>query len=924
MPAIPEFQPAAAIPVVRDTVRADPGALALPGREQAAEGAQLQRTGGAIEGVGEAMGRLQAFKNEDWAANQWADATVKTHDRMLAEQQAARESGNYGGFTAKIHNDASTGWLDQDLAQRIENAPSTHAADMLRRHFATLTDQVTTRGSDFEHQMTAQQSWADRQQRYQDFQNQIYRDPSRAGDLLAQGDALIDVAARHGTLDPEAAERERQNFRQGVGMALALNPSNGLRSGNGAAMAADIKSGKYDRYFNARDLERLQPELSRATAEGAANDEASRMFGGGSREIATNNFAGMRAPDVPAGGGPNTNPRGWQQFTTPEAGVAAISHQLDRYASGATSQRLTGKATPLDTIRQIVATWAPPSDHNDTAALIDRASRVTGFDPDQKLDMADPATKAKLIEAMIRGEQGGRLPVDPAIIAKVAGAPPPAAQADSSAPDLNGAIARIQGRVAGGALTPEEGDAAIGHLTRRYHEWSQATAQERAQLVDTTKNGIAALAAGQDWTPDPAAIRRLLPPEQASETLRTIGEAQDEGNAVNRIKFATPQEIAQQRATIAEGLKDPTDFARKQRFATAFNTAVAKRDSAIKADPAAYAAQAPDVAAAWQATANPADPDNPAPEYQRAVQASLTEQERLGVAPEDRSALPKPVAASLVQAIVGADPAKTDTAAALDGMAKRYGPVWPQAFGSLVKAGLPGEYQVLATMISEPDENGIVSDNQAVPRTQFQRMLALTAEKGGPEQLKRAAPAAAVALIGQGLDAALDQFRATVRDPKLYDVVRTSVERLAQYYAYQGVAGDQALKGAYDGIIGRKFDFDGTIRAPKGQLGIVERAGNAVLGKIDVAALPDIGGNQDLTPDQRRGIYLSAIQNGDWRVNEDSTGLVRYARFRDGLYIPAKRADSSLIEVPFKQAASLAASTPLVNPPWAPTMETSP
>jgi len=125
--------------------------------------------------------------------------------------------------------------------------------------------------------------------------------------------------------------------------------------------------------------------------------------GAGNWEVQHNNFAGMRNPNVPAAGGPNTNPAGWQQFATPEEGIQAISNQLDRYASGAT----TGK--PLNTLNGIISTWAPPSENN-TALLIRRASQIMGVSPDQPLDLANPQVKAKLVEAMIRNEQGGALP----------------------------------------------------------------------------------------------------------------------------------------------------------------------------------------------------------------------------------------------------------------------------------------------------------------------------------------------------------------------------------------------------------------------------------------------------------------------------------------------------------------------------------
>ncbi len=166
----------------------------------------------------------------------------------------------------------------------------------------------------------------------------------------------------------------------------------------------------------------------------AAATNADTVTSGGSGdnwEVTHNNLGGMRIPGSTVG--PKAG--GFQAFASAEDGVAAISHQLDRYASGAT----TGQ--PLTTIRQIVSTWAPPSE-NPTAALIQRASQVVGVDPDAPLDVSDPGVKAKLIEATIRNEQGGKLPVDPGIIAKVAGTP------NARAMTVGGAIAPAGGQMA--------------------------------------------------------------------------------------------------------------------------------------------------------------------------------------------------------------------------------------------------------------------------------------------------------------------------------------------------------------------------------------------------------------------------------------------------------------------------------------------
>lgn len=145
---------------------------------------------------------------------------------------------------------------------------------------------------------------------------------------------------------------------------------------------------------------------------------------GGNWEVRNNNFAGMRIPGSAVG--PEAG--GFQTFATPEAGIGAISKQLDRYAAGGVTTAMNPSGAPLTTLRGIVTTWAPPNENN-TALLIDRAVKNTGFPADQPLNLSDPETKAKVVEAMIRGEQANQLPVSRDVIRKVVGAPIQLAQA---------------------------------------------------------------------------------------------------------------------------------------------------------------------------------------------------------------------------------------------------------------------------------------------------------------------------------------------------------------------------------------------------------------------------------------------------------------------------------------------------------------
>jgi hypothetical protein len=64
------------------------------------------------------------------------------------------------------------------------------------------------------------------------------------------------------------------------------------------------------------------------------------------------------------------------------------------------------------TLKDILGTYAPAKDHNNTALYLKNVSDWTGFKPDQVLDTEDPATVKKLISAMVRQENGIRVSPD--------------------------------------------------------------------------------------------------------------------------------------------------------------------------------------------------------------------------------------------------------------------------------------------------------------------------------------------------------------------------------------------------------------------------------------------------------------------------------------------------------------------------------
>lgn len=111
-------------------------------------------------------------------------------------------------------------------------------------------------------------------------------------------------------------------------------------------------------------------------------------------DASVNNPGNLRAPGSTSG---------FQQFDTPQAGQDAMRHDLLLKVtgkSGAMKAKYGDNYQP--TMRNIVSTWAPPSE-NDTKDYIDFVSSKSGLHPDQALT---PQDIDKIMPAMIQREGG--------------------------------------------------------------------------------------------------------------------------------------------------------------------------------------------------------------------------------------------------------------------------------------------------------------------------------------------------------------------------------------------------------------------------------------------------------------------------------------------------------------------------------------
>lgn len=92
-----------------------------------------------------------------------------------------------------------------------------------------------------------------------------------------------------------------------------------------------------------------------------------------------------------------TDPR-FAEFQTMEYGIRALAKIMLSY----------DLVHGIDTVRRIVARFAPSADGNDVSGYVAHVARQMRIHPDQALDMEDRATLEELVAAIVRHENGMR------------------------------------------------------------------------------------------------------------------------------------------------------------------------------------------------------------------------------------------------------------------------------------------------------------------------------------------------------------------------------------------------------------------------------------------------------------------------------------------------------------------------------------
>ena len=115
----------------------------------------------------------------------------------------------------------------------------------------------------------------------------------------------------------------------------------------------------------------------------------------GPRGIRNNNPGNISKTSEAWGGEVQGKDERYKSFATPEDGIAAIGKNLMAY------QNKHG----INTVSGIISRWAPANE-NDTAGYIKQVAQSLGVQPDQQVNVSDPAVMTGLTKAIIQRENG--------------------------------------------------------------------------------------------------------------------------------------------------------------------------------------------------------------------------------------------------------------------------------------------------------------------------------------------------------------------------------------------------------------------------------------------------------------------------------------------------------------------------------------
>lgn len=383
-------------------------------QQQAMEAIPTNRSVGGVaipispmEGVGQMAKALSSRYQQQTAASEMEKLDAKRRED-LANKLREYSDMRAGGVRNRpdMSGEGMTGGLDeQDYGRKPEMVPGDPRAAMVM----ALTSQHPEL-----HQLGALDARALGETPYAKI------DPSKY-----TPDSIQRFAASGGKDYTALVPRDKLELQNTGGAIVPFNPYSGNPVGSGFPTTQTPNNvatlGQQDRHWGNLSANQIEQDR-RAREQIEIARRNSDIAGGRLQNDSTNTYfnTGMPGANVPGGGGvpapapspaplpqqggvdpnnlgnirPPGQSTGFQRFNTPQEGLAAIDQNLQAYG-----------AKGINTIEKIISTWAPPSENNTQAYVASVAQRL-GINPQQPLDMNNPAVRHALTTAIMIHEKG--------------------------------------------------------------------------------------------------------------------------------------------------------------------------------------------------------------------------------------------------------------------------------------------------------------------------------------------------------------------------------------------------------------------------------------------------------------------------------------------------------------------------------------
>lgn len=832
---------------------------------------------GLTGGITAAAGKMEALRqheeeqaqqlaqNEARVAHATAVSSVSVWANEALEKAKSEAPAGAPGFTENFLKQ-----FDAQAQSAVKGAPDL-AHKALQISLAEMRTQMHAHAFNFEIHARESKLASDTVSGVQNDGRAVAGNEQLYNDKLAQWTATINNLS----VPPQTKQKLLEDTRR----QLSWDASEGFRLRNPGATVAAM-----DRYFGIDATAGAAPAPSSAQPGYAPT-------GADTRGIRNNNPGNIRV-SADAWKGMVGNDGQYVRFATPEAGLRAMALNLQAYG-----------ARGVNTLSDIISTWAPKDDGNDVKAYISDVARQTGFNPSQPLNLKDPSTLTTLMSAMVAHENG-RNPYAPSQFR--AGVDAALGNADLPLPATPRALTAVDiGSMAANGdksgplstffahLDPQHAleirNQAVADLQRQQ---SSLRLDLEGRVKDFQAMVLAGVAPPPNTVPPPIEYARAFGPEAERRYQNDVVQYQRLGDGLRQLQGAS---YADRQAIIARYTPQPgAGFDQQQRMQDTLLKANQLMEKAIASDPASYAVQnsqqVRDAATAMNAVLGSAtaSADDRRAAVERYAQAALAEQQRLGITAirsDEKGAdgTPKSLGprlltnaqANAIAAQFGNQQQGGGTAATIiQGLEQQWGRYWPQVYQQLATDNkLPAAALVIPNMANDGSRDRLAMASQ-LKDDELRKLVASSDPKDIEAKLQSQFAKAAPSFLAQG-----GNGNHTVA------LVQDQAYKLALMYRAQGKSVSDAVSQAYTETMGWKYTFGDTYRVPKEQNPEAVQSGmSEVMKVIDKWPLQVFGdAGLPLTDEQRRQQTLDVLRTHSMFVtNGDESGVRLMVKGKDG------------------------------------------